>query len=428
VEKPRYNRWRAVFLGGIVYLIVFQNLVSKVCDEYLGLGKSFGTIFILFLYACFFIIGSIKFLYRGRIFKRYGFLILVFIGVCILLLARVAFDPGSFLEKSLGFINDIFYAFMFVFVYLLFRDTTGLQILVNSLINAGVIAGLIGMIQFFFRGYLPAFFLNPYNEGYFITVGETLYLRPNGLIGNSIIYAHFLLLIGTLLLSRLVLSAESKDFPKFTVVLVAEILVFSRSALVGLVLMLIFIYVFGKKIPHFSYRYLFRIVLGFLVLVIVLMCVPQSRTIVLNKVFNLDVATKMSSILHIEQIKNAVAAIKIHPLSGVGIGTQGPSSMSFGTPIITDGFWFMLPLEIGVPLFALYVLFLMWSYGMSVMIFLKTNSPTLKYVSLAFIGMSTFFYVANFINSAFIGKVNYICYWLLFGIILAYYRAEMVSR
>jgi hypothetical protein len=403
-------------------------MVSKIFDEYLGLGASFGTVFILLLYACFFIIASVKFLYRGRILKRYGLLILIFIGVCILFLTRVLFDPGSSLQKSLGFINDILYAFMFVFVYLLFRDVTDLQILMNSLINAGVVAAAIGIIQFFFRMYLPSFFLNPYNEGYFITLGETLYLRPNGLIGNSIIYAHFLLLIATLLLSRLVLSPEPKDSGKFITVLVAEILVFSRSAVIGLVLMLIFTYASGKEMPHFSRRHFSRIVLLVSTLVIVLMCIPQSRIIVLNKVFNLDLATNTSSMNHVEQIRSAVAAIKAHLLTGVGIGTQGPSSMSFGTPVIADGFWYMLLLEIGAPLFALYVLFLACSYGMSIMILLKTSSVTLRYISLSFVGMSTFFYVANFVNSAFIGKVNYICYWLLFGTILAYYRAEKVSR
>lgn len=422
------NRLKRMFLGAIVYLIVFQNFISKIFEEIFGFGEHFGAIFILLLYALFFVVSFGKFLYRGRIFKKYSFLALIFIGLFLFLFTKAIFDLGTFSERILGFINDIFYASIFLFVYLYFRDKIDLQMLVNSLINAGVIAGLIGIAQFLFQRYLPVFFLDPYKEHYFITFGERLYVRPNGLIGNSIIYAHFMVLIGTLLFSRLVFSAQPKDFIKFTIVLLANILVFSRSTPIGSVFIIIIIYALGRKMRYFNHKRFFRLVTIGLVLVVVLVAYPKSGIIISNKFINLDYATKMSTIYHMKMIEDAIDTIESNPLLGVGIGTQGPSSKAFEDPIITDGCWFILLLEIGIPLFVIYVLFLLLSYGMSFLIFLKTNSLTLKYISLSFIAVSTFFYIANFVNSAFIGKVNFISYWLIFGIILAYYRTEVAAR
>lgn len=422
MEKLRYDschitiQLRQILLGAIVYLIVFQNLVSKVFGHHLG------AILIYVLYTMLFFITLMKLFSKSKIFIKYKMLAFLFVAINFSLLDEVVFDSGPFSMKILGYINDVFYIFIFIFVYNLLRKED-LEILVKSIVNAGVIAALIGIIQFLFHNQLPAFFLNPYKEQAFIIYSETFSIRPNGLVANSIIYSHFLLFISTLLLCKLLFSPNTRDFAKLIIVLLGTITVFSRSSLIGFVLIVIFVGMLGMESRYFKHMVFLKIVLTCLILATIFIMIPSVKAILLNKFYSLDPATKMSTIQHVMQIKNAIDTIKENPLFGVGIGSQGPSSAIGGThEIITDGFWFELLLELGIIPFLLYLLFLFYVYVISFRIFLKSNSQTLKSLSLSFIAISTFFYIASFINSAFIGKVNFISYWLLFGIILTYRR------
>nr|WP_157593199.1 hypothetical protein [Rufibacter tibetensis] len=117
-------------------------------------------------------------------------------------------------------------------------------------------------------------------------------------------------------------------------------------------------------------------------------------------------------------IENSISYLKEHYLVGSGIGSQGPSSNP-ETVIITDGYWFQLFLENGLLLGFFYVTFYFLCFYYVLQAYFKSKNDHLRYLCLAFIGISVYFYAASFFNSAFIGRINFILYWILFGLIMA---------
>ena len=124
-----------------------------------------------------------------------------------------------------------------------------------------------------------------------------------------------------------------------------------------------------------------------------------------------------STIGHIVTIQNAWDAIVAHPLAGVGIGSQG-NSVGPENAIITDGAWWILMLEFGVPLSLFVVLLLILGLVPLARYVLRRDSQN-RALAIATLAFHAYLFPANFINSGILGHISFGLYWALLGLSIA---------
>ncbi|RNI22455.1 O-antigen ligase family protein [Rufibacter latericius] len=340
---------------------------------------------------------------------------------CLLLLITILklsfIDTNPLREKVLGLRNTIFYASPLIYFPLLLRKSRHIDHSLASIVVIGVLLCLYAIFQFKFSSYLPLSFLALRGEGTFQFYDEEI-VRPTALLGNTIIFASFTITLFSILLSKYVTTKKKVYLFYIAIIITANIFTYTRAALVGLLLSsgTIFFLHYGR----FTLNFVLKFLAGCFLVIISILIVGyfNKDSFIVKRVTGQEASTISSTTEHYNQIDNAIEYLKQNYLLGAGTGTQGPSSDTTRM-IITDGYWFQLFLENGVflGLFHLSLYLLCFYYALQT--FFHSDDRLLRQLCLAFLGASMYFFAGSFINSALIGRINYILYWVLFSLLLA---------
>ncbi|MHA6247678.1 O-antigen ligase family protein [Pontibacter sp. CAU 1760] len=345
----------------------------------------------------------------------------------LVLFAATAFklillDHNPWPERILGLRNNVVYIAPFLYLPLLFNKEEALQKVIRVLLGLGMLLVVFSLIQFAFSDQLPRELLVLRGEGRFGFFGTDI-VRPTALLGNTIIYASFTLILFSFFLAKHLYQPRKTYLVFMLLTATANLLTFTRAALVGLIMVLL-VSLF-LRYARFTLNFVLRI-MGFLLLISGMALTGlylYQDSFLVRRMTGRDASTQGSTSDHYQQILDAVAYLTQHPWLGSGIGSQGPSGNP-ATKIITDGYWFQLYLENGIVAGSLFVLFYLSCVLIAVRIFYIAKGVFLKQLSMAFIAFSVYFYAASFLNSAYTGKTNFILYWLLFGSVVAQYLIQ----
>jgi hypothetical protein len=246
-------------------------------------------------------------------------------------------------------------------------------------------------------------------------VGEDR-LRPTGLTGNPIIFSSILIFASAVFFALWLERRRFRFLLALFCSLVANYLTYTRASLFLLVPVLVLVWLLHHR---------FRLRQTMIALVSVVLILAISVLLVLNAT-NLLIVQRLigsnqdsleSTLGHFVSIQNAWAAIAAHPLAGAGVGSQG-NAVGPENAIITDGAWWILLLEFGLPLSMFFVVVLI---SMLILVAKRVLRKESKHRALAIATLSFHMYLlpANFINSGILGHVSFGLYWAVLGLSLS---------
>jgi hypothetical protein len=240
--------------------------------------------------------------------------------------------------------------------------------------------------------------------------------RPTGLTGNPIIFSSILVFASACFAALWLEKRRYRFLMALIASLAANYLTYTRASLVLVIPVLIFVWLFHNR---------FRIKHKILTLAIVVLAiagalfilVKSQDSIVVQRLMVSNPESAASTLEHFRQIQAAEDAISTHPLAGAGMGSQG-DFVGTGNSIITDGAWWILALEFGLPLsvVAALSLFIVLIPIAKHVLRWDTKNRALAIATLSF---HAFMIPANFINSALLGHISFGLYWAALGLSFA---------
>ncbi|MBC5992110.1 O-antigen ligase family protein [Pontibacter cellulosilyticus] len=327
------------------------------------------------------------------------------------------FDHNPISERLLGIRNNIIYSIPLFYIPVVFRDDKKIEEILSFFIKVSLVLIVFSYFQFAFSAILPESLLALKGDSPFGFYGSTI-VRPTALLGNTIIYSSFTVIVFSLVLAKYLYSPERKYLIMLVMIAIANALTLTRAALVGLIIVLIVALIL--RYARFTYTFIKKVV-GFALLSLFIfssVIFLYRDSFFLARMAGKDPNSKGSNQEHFQQINDAFTYVLKHPIIGAGVGTQGPSGDA-ESKIITDGYWLQLLLENGILLGFFYATFYGLCLLFSLLTFYRTDNILLKQLSMAFICFSCYFYAASLLNSAFIGRINFIVYWTIIGLIIA---------
>lgn len=240
--------------------------------------------------------------------------------------------------------------------------------------------------------------------------------RPTGLTGNPIIFSSILVFASAYFAALWLEKRRHRFLIALIASLAANYLTYTRASIVLVIPVLIAVWLF-----HNRFRIKHKILMLAIAVVVAAgtqyILVKSQDSIFVQRLLVSNPESAGSTLEHFRQIQAAEDAIVAHPLAGAGMGSQG-DFVGPGNPIITDGAWWILALEFGLPLSAL--------AGLSLFIVLI---PIAKHVlrcdskhralAIATLSFHAFMIPANFINSAVLGHISFGLYWVALGLSFA---------
>lgn len=240
--------------------------------------------------------------------------------------------------------------------------------------------------------------------------------RPTGLTGNPIIFSSIVVFASALFFA---LWLEKRSFRFLFALLcsfVAIFLTYSRASLALLVPVLVVVWLLYHRFRRKQVLVaLFSVMLIATGAALVLFNLPD--LLVVQILANTREGTQGSTLGHIATIQDAGETIARHPLSGVGVGSQG-NSVGPENAIITDGAWWILMLEFGVPLSILFLGVLVLMLIPVAKHALRTDSKQ-RSLAIATLAFQAYLFPASFINSAILGHISFGLYWAVLGLSVA---------
>lgn len=301
-------------------------------------------------------------------------------------------------------------------IILVIPNEEGHDRLLNYITTFSVVMCAFGIFQFVFHSRLPDSLLHVRSGrlDYVYGLGDLIF-RINGLFENAIVFNGIIIISSALTFAALLVKGKSLyRLLGFGIAVIANILTFSRAALVGSIMVYSIEYILlGKKGRAEKYIR----VLAISAAGIFLFMTFASDTALYQRLFNSSI-TLTSDIVHTTTIRQAQEAITDNWLLGLGMGTQGYDSVGSTVSVIRDGCWMQFALELGVPL-------ALWG-GVLLLTLLATANRRLRFVRClsqriscgVYIAVTLYFIVASFINSSYNAKEVFGLCWVLTGLML----------
>jgi hypothetical protein len=276
--------------------------------------------------------------------------------------------------------------------------------------------GLLGLSLF---GILQGLFATSLPLNLFVLRGDDAFgvgddqLRPTGLTGNPIIFSSILVFASALFLSRWLEKRKLKYVFALLSSLYANYLTYTRASIVLVIPVLIFVSLFHNRF-HIKHK-LFAVCA-----IIVAIAVGQylffnpSNLLIIARLQNSNDASTLG---HFQQIQDATEAIATHPIMGTGMGSEG-DFLGSDNMIITDGAWFALLLEFGIPL-SIVILLLLFAALLLIAKYVLRRESNNRALGIATLSFHAYILPANFINSALLGHVSFGLYWVVLALSLA---------
>ncbi|WP_299701034.1 hypothetical protein [uncultured Pontibacter sp.] len=335
-------------------------------------------------------------------------------------------DSNPFTERLLGVRNNLLYMLPFLYAPLFFKSEDSIANIVRLLLSLSLVLVFFSIAQFYLGFQLPKSLLVLRGEEVF-SFYQTTIVRPTALLGNTIIFASFTLIIFALYLAKYYYVGRKRYLLILAVVGFSNILTLTRASITGLAIVIVVCFFLYYLKPTLLF------VLRFTGLVLLMAVIVWGTirsfedTFFVQRLTGEEVTSQGSTAVHYQQLEESTNYFKTNYLAGAGVGSQGASGNP-ATKIITDGFWMQIIVENGVVLGILYILFHVAAALFALRAFFKSDSLQLRQLSMAFVAFSAYFFAASILNSGFAGRANFISYWLLFGVLLAQYIIVQKSR
>ena len=308
------------------------------------------------------------------------------------------------------------FIFLGFLVIPLLPDTINHERFLKYITVFSVVMCSFGIAQFVFHASMPKWLLHVRSGrmDYVYGLGRKIF-RINGLFENTIVFNGIIIISSALTFATLL--EKGRSFFRilgFGITVVANVLTFSRVALVGSAMIYALEYLlFGKK--NRTEKYVRILALG--LLGILLFMTLASDTALYQRLFNSSI-TSSSDIVHLSTIARARKAVSENWFLGLGMGTQGYDSSGSTVSVIRDGCWLQFALELGMPL-----TLLLGTMLLSLLVIAKRRLNVVrtdgqKISCGVFIVITLYFAVASLINSSFNAKEVFGLYWVLAGMML----------
>lgn len=410
------NLYKSV-LQIFIFVLIFSGFITNFLFYNSSINTS--TILIDLLYLILF---SLYALYNIK-FKKYNvnrqilFIIIIYVIIVILALMKIFIDSNSLLEKISGFRNYFVYISIFIFVSNLKKKESYIK-LIENIINSSYIILIFSIFQFILKNQLPDKLMRLKGEGIY-TYENIDILRSNGLMGHPVIFGGFCIMM-FILSVNLYIQYKNKKYLIFLVIcILATFASSSRIAITGIFISFLLIIILNNKNWLRNFLKIYCVIFIFISLLYTVYRLYPNFYI-FNIFLAKDQYVQGSNMVHLQQVHSAIQYIKNNILFGVGLGSQGISAKH--QAIISDGTWFQNLLELGVPLFVIYLFLYIVCIRYVIVLIKKHNDKFIKVLGKTFIIISIYFMYSNFVNSSFLARICYIMYWMFFGILVGYSR------
>ena len=292
----------------------------------------------------------------------------------------------------------------------------------------GTLICAFAIFQYIFFDYLPdtlLYYVRARFEGVYGLSASTLY-RVTGLLQNTIVFGGFSAIITMINFAEIAIYNENKKIISLILLIISAtstLLSFGRIAIAGAIAGILIIYYISGKTKKL--RRFFKILLA-LSFGIAIVYFFFGDTALISRMLGRGESTSVSNTGHQLMILTAIQAIRDNWLIGVGMGTQGYFRGDLQT-YITDGCWFSLTLEMGIPLIILFIMLVISLLRFAFVRIKKEGSKSALYINCVFISVALYFLFANIINSSFTAPTNYGLFWVIAGCMLGVNDVEEVK-
>lgn len=414
-------------LGGLVFAVFFSGFINLIPTGEFSLAT-------VIIDACYLLLALFFSYYwiQNRRDIRFDLWMAFFLALVLVYGLLFMWSPELLTDKILSWRSHVLYAFVAVVVPFVVRSFHDVEKLLRLICTLGVSFAGFGVAQFLLRNVLPEWLLVSGDTHVFGYYGTDI-VRSTGLLGNTIIYGHLMLLIYGVLFCRMLFKFSWQVLAAAIITFSAVLCTFSRAAIAGAVILtfaaLVFAAIYHRKRVRVNRR-LGYIVLAGLAAFVVLVSIPAVRTPAMNSFIvrglflGENASVQGSTEGHSDFWGHAFDVLQnANPWLGLGIGTQSQgSNYSASHPVITDGAFIALFVEGGFVLLVTYSIFIAVCFVAIVKTWFIVSSD-FKFLVLA-LGL---FFVYQFgfsalINSAYFGKNSFIIFWIVFGLLMAVAR------
>ena len=149
----------------------------------------------------------------------------------------------------------------------------------------------------------------------------------------------------------------------------------------------------------------FLVLIGLVALLIFFVLYTGIGQDLLQRFTNIDI-NNSSDKPRWETYGRAIMLIKDNMLWGLGFGTQMTCALDMGKRVITDGYWWECMLDLGIPCFIFFMLFIIFSIIRIGVINKKTIMKYSRIYLSTYFFVAIYFLIASILNSALEAKIN----------------------
>jgi O-antigen ligase/polysaccharide polymerase Wzy-like membrane protein len=396
--------------AGVGYLIAL--FAAGFLTNFLPTGTvNTGTI-LLYLLACFLSLAGVLYLFfpRPKWIATTALLILAVSGLTVL---KAAFDSNPVGQRAQELV--IYFLGVWPFLFFIQIDNPKIRRRLLKTLAIGLLGlSAFGIFQAIFASSLPLSLFalrgdNPFG------VGEDQF-RPTGLTGNPIIFSSILVFASAFFAAVWLEKRRLRFLLALLFSLAANYLTYTRASVVSVIPVLTLVWLFHNR---------FRIKHKMIALVSVILAVAAGQAllvygdnlVMVQRLQTSNAESLVSTLDHYRQIQNASEEIVSHPWLGSGMGSEG-DFMGPDNVIITDGAWWILLLEFGIPLTILIVIVLLLVLVPIAKYVLRQESKN-RALAIATLAFHAYILPASFINSALLGHISFGLYWVVLGLSFA---------
>ena len=396
-----------------VLCTTFRGIIGNYIGAFTYLAD-FAYILILFLIL--FTKGQVTNINKSIVYHYFAWIFYCLLNLCL----QILFDKNIILKDAIFSLrNNVVYTLPFVLIIFSFTNKRILD-LYNLILRSGTVIYLFAIVQFVARGSLPAKLLSLNVENAATLYGSDI-VRVNGLMGNSIIFGGYAIVLIALAFSKIVVLKEHtfEAWIEFIIPVVANALTFSRASNVGTIIVCLLVFLLSSN-PERSQDFTKRLIIAIILSLILFFIVMHyfGNTILMQRLLGTNQSwTQGSDEVHFSTIRNGIKVIEENWAIGYGMGTVGYASSLGSRGIVRDGALWIWLLEFGIPLSIFYLTLIIRFFHQA---FVKRKQSILS-MSLyaAFIAMSVYLLGFSIINSAYSARSVYSYWWLVAGMVIA---------
>ena len=389
----------------VIFLVTFRGFIDNFIMS--------GTLLVDCLFVIIAILCVIA-LFTGAVNKNFNRKYLIayifwFAICCINALWQVLLNKTSVYNALIGIRTNNVYTLLILFVTI-FCNREDIKNYYKLFINFGIIICSFALFQFLGRNWLPENLLILNGEDIF-TLYESGIIRVTGLMGNTIIFGGYAVVLFSLVWAELIVHSFRPAilWLKIAIIVSANMLTFSRASVVGMVgVMSLELLIFGSARGKLL-KYMLTMLAIILIALILALTVFRDSVIV-QRIFGFNSSwTDGSDEGHFTMIGDAINAIKQNWLFGTMMGVSNE--------IITDGSFWAYIIEWGIPVFVVYCV-LICMLLIRALKNLKRKDRWAMAINIGYVGMNAYFFVFSFINSAYASRSILVFVWLIAGMML----------